>query len=156
MKAFREISTTLSCDLTRWKSIFNWNRMKQDYDSYIANDRFARSLGIELTHVEDEQARCEMEVTENHHNGLGSLHGAVIFSLADVAFAAACNTVQPSIGLQAVIKYLKNPEGDRLIAEAKLVSNSNMIGNYQVSVSDGHGNLVAQFSSVSLRFPPNS
>ena len=130
--------------------------MNKDHDSYIANDRFARSLGIVLTHVEHEYAKCEMDVTENHHNGLGSLHGAVIFSLADVAFAAACNTVQPSIGLQADIKYLKKPKGDRLIAEAKLVSNSSKIGNYQVSVSDGHGNLVAQFSSVSFRFPPKS
>jgi acyl-CoA thioesterase len=127
--------------------------MIEPNDSYIANDRYAKNLGIELVSVDKEFARCELEINENHKNGLGSLHGAVIFALADIAFAAACNTVSASIGMQADIKYLNKPEGNRLIAEAKLVSASNKIGHYEVVVSDSLGKHVAQFSSISYRFP---
>lgn len=125
-------------------------------DSYIENDTFAKSLGIQLTKVSNEFSRCELEISENHKNGLGSLHGAVIFALADVAFAAACNTVNASIGMQADIKYLNKPQGKKLIAEASLVSSSNKIGHYQVKVTDNSGNHVAQFSSISYRFPPKA
>lgn len=127
--------------------------MSNHNTSYIAEDRFANNLGIELIEIAPEFSRCELEINENHINGLGSLHGAVIFSLADIAFAAACNTVNASIGVQAEIKYLKKPEGNRLIAEAKLVSTSNKIGHYQVQVTDINANHVAQFSSISYRFP---
>lgn len=127
--------------------------MKNKNDSYIANDKYAENLGIKLVKVETEFSRCELEINENHKNGLGSLHGAVIFSLADVEFAAACNTVNTSIGMQADIKYLNKPEGNRLIAEATLVSNSKKIGHYQVIVTDGEGNHIAQFSSIAYRFP---
>ena len=127
--------------------------MTNQYDSYIANDKYAKNLGIELVKIETEFARCELEINDNHKNGLGSLHGAVIFALADIAFAAACNTVDASIGMQADIKYLNKPAGNRLIAEAKLVSASNKIGHYQVNVTDSEGNHVAQFSSIAYRFP---
>jgi acyl-CoA thioesterase len=125
--------------------------MKTDHDSYIANDRYADNLGIELVDVKEEYAKCELEVGDNHKNGLGSLHGAVIFALADIAFAAACNSVQASIGIEANIKYLARPQGSRLIAEAQVVSTSNKIGHYQVRVTDNHGTHVAQFSSISYR-----
>ena len=127
--------------------------MTDQNDSYIANDNYANSLGIKLVNVETEFARCELEINDSHKNGLGSLHGAVIFALADIAFAAACNTVNASIGMQADIKFLNKPEGDLLIAEAKVVSGSNKIGHYQVTVTDGQGTHVAQFSSIAYRFP---
>ena len=64
--------------------------MTDKNDLYIANDKYAENLGIKLVEVETEFSRCELEINENHNNGLDSLHGAVIFALADVAFAAAC------------------------------------------------------------------
>ncbi|MEY8205863.1 MAG: PaaI family thioesterase [Bermanella sp.] len=127
--------------------------MSNHNDSYLANDKYAKNLGIELVKIETEYARCELAINDNHKNGLGSLHGAVIFALADIAFAAACNTVNASIGMQADIKYLNKPQGDTLIAEAKLLSASSKIGHYQVSVTDSEGNPVALFSSISYRFP---
>ena len=122
-------------------------------DSYMAKDNYAKILGIELLNVDNEYARCELEITENHKNGLGSLHGAVIFALADIAFASACNTVQTSIGIQADIKYLNKPKTNKLIAEAKVVSASNKIGHYQVIITDSDGTHVAQFTSISYRLP---
>lgn len=121
-------------------------------DSYIVKDNYAKILGIELINVENGYARCELEITENHKNGLGSPHGAVIFALADIAFATACNTV-PSIGIQANIKYLNKPKTNKLIAEATVVSASKKIGHYQVIITDSDGTHVAEFCSISYSLP---
>jgi acyl-CoA thioesterase len=122
-------------------------------ESYIANDTFARNLGITLVSAGNGASRCELTMGDEHKNGLGSLHGAVIFALADVAFAAACNSVQPSIGMQADIRYLNRPLGATLIAEAHEISGSNKIAHYQVNVSDDLGSVVAQFTGMAYRFP---
>lgn len=126
--------------------------MKEQYDSYFNGDKYARNLGIKLIKTETDYAVCEIDINESHKNGLGSLHGAVIFSLADITFAAACNSSQASIGIQADIKYLNKPKGNKLIAEASAVSGSKKIGTYQVKVTDSEGTAVAQFSSISYRF----
>jgi len=123
-----------------------------DYkDAYMDNDKYAQNLGVKLVDLKKEYARCELEITENHKNGLGSLHGAVIFALADIAFATACNTVKISIGMQAEIKYLNKPTGNKLIAEAIVLSSSNKIGHYQVNITDNNGIHIAQFNSISYR-----
>lgn len=127
--------------------------MQDHINTYIENDEYAKSLGIEFIQVESEFAKCELEICNRHKNAIGSLHGAVIFSLADIAFGAACNTVFTSIGMQAEIKYLNKPKGNRLIAEAKLISGSRKIGNYMVNISDNEGILVAQMSSICYRLP---
>ena len=121
--------------------------------SYIENDTFAKNLGVTLVSAENGSSRCELTMGDEHKNGLGSLHGAVIFALADVAFAAACNSVQASIGMQADIRYLNRPLGTVLIAEAHEISGSNKIAHYQVNVSDDKGSNIAQFTGMAYRFP---
>lgn len=120
-------------------------------NSYFDNDPFAKDLGILLTRQEEKFARCEMTLQEHHKNGLGTPHGAVIFALADITFAAACNNQQISIGVQADIRYMSKPSGSRLIAEAAPVSESNKLGHYVVAISDDTGQQVAQFTSVAYR-----
>jgi len=122
-------------------------------ESYIENDTFAKNLGITLVSAENGSSRCELIMEDKHKNGLGSLHGAVIFALADVAFATACNSVQASIGMQADIRYLNRPLGTVLIAQAHEISGSNKIAHYQVNVSDDKGSNVAQFTGMAYRFP---
>lgn len=122
-------------------------------ESYIVNDTFAKNLGVTLVSAENGSSRCELTMGDEHKNGLGSLHGAVIFALADVAFAAACNSVQASIGMQADIRYLNRPLGTILIAEAHEISGSNKIAHYQVNVSDDKGSNIAQFTGMAYRFP---
>jgi len=122
-------------------------------ESYIVNDTFAKNLGVTLVSAENGSSRCELTMGDEHKNGLGSLHGAVIFALADVAFAAACNSVQASIGMQADIRYLNRPLGTVLIAEAHEISGSNKIAHYQVNVSDDKGSNIAQFTGMAYRFP---
>jgi len=126
--------------------------MKQN-ESYIVNDTFAKNLGVTLVSAENGSSRCELIMGDEHKNGLGTLHGAVIFALADVAFAAACNSVQACIGMQADIRYLNRSLGTVLIAEAYEISGSNKIVHYQVNVSDDKGTNIAKFTGMAYRFP---
>lgn len=119
----------------------------------IEQDQYAQSLGVKLVDSGEEYALCDMKINSDHYNHLGTLHGAVIFSLADIALAVACSGSRVAIGIQAEIKFLNQATGDTLIAEAKVVSASNKIGSYQVKVTDSAGTHVAQFSSMTYRFP---
>lgn len=60
--------------------------------AYFVQDSFARLLGVELLSAQDGQACVTFFASSEHCNGLGGVHGAVIFALADIAFAVACNT----------------------------------------------------------------
>ncbi len=126
--------------------------MSTSPSEFLEKDSFARLLGIEISEMGQGQAQSRMNITENHLNGHGSVHGAVIFSLADVTFAAACNTEVSAIGVQTDIRYLAKPEGKVLLAQATQLSASRKLGNYQVDVSDEAGTLVARFSGTAYRF----
>ena len=54
-------------------------------------DRFAASIGARLTEVREGYARAELTVEERHLNGAGVCQGGVMFTLADLAFAAVAN-----------------------------------------------------------------
>ena len=77
-----------------------------------------------------------MKVEKTHTNALGFTHGGAIFSLADYAFAHACNFGDNvAVALQVSINFLKpSVEGDLLTAEAVRVSDGKTTGVYQVTV----------------------
>ncbi len=78
-----------------------------------------------------------MKITNDHTNSLGAAHGGVIFSLADCAFAEACNYGDNvAVAIQVSINYLKPAfEGDTLTAEAVRVSDGKKLGVYHVTIS---------------------
>ncbi|MDD9893311.1 MAG: PaaI family thioesterase, partial [Gammaproteobacteria bacterium] len=78
---------------------------------FIAKDSFATLLGIEVISAENGNAVAEMTIKPEHHNGHGTVHGGVIFSLADIAFAAASNSNATAIGIPADIRDVNNQEG---------------------------------------------
>ena len=77
-----------------------------------------------------------MKVQKTHTNALGFTHGGAIFSLADYAFAHACNFGDNvAVALQVSINFLKpSVEGDILTAEAVRASDGKITGIYQVTV----------------------
>lgn len=127
--------------------------MTQPPVSYIQNDGYANSLGVQLVKQNEESVTCALEVKDEHKNGLGSVHGAVIFALADIAFASACNAHQLAIGIQADIRYLNKPQGESLSACATLISGSKRISHYEVTISDDMGTNVAMFTGTAYQFP---
>ena len=80
-------------------------------------------------------------------NGHGIAHGGYIFTLADSAFAFACNSQnQSSVAQHCSITFLKPGElGDRLIAHARQISQQGRSGIYDITVSRGDGTVVAEF-----------
>ena len=86
-------------------------------------------------------------------NGLGIVHGGVAFSLADTAFAFACNTRNNlSVALDTSINFLKPVHADdELIAEAKEIHNGKSTGLYQITITNQRNHTVALFKGTCFR-----
>ena len=118
----------------------------------MKKDAFAKELGIELVEVEPGRAKVRMRVGDEHRNSVARVHGGVIFTLADYAFAVACNSYGTvAVAVNCHISYLRPPEGEALAAEAEEVSKSRRLGTDDVRVSDGEGGVVAVFRGMAYR-----
>lgn len=106
---------------------------------------------IEVLEVRAGYARISMVVRRDMLNGHGTCHGGLIFSLADTAFAYACNSRNVStVAQQASIVFLAPAtEGDLLVAEAKEEGLSGKSGVYAVHVRMNDGKLIASFQGLS-------
>ncbi len=115
-------------------------------------DLFAEALGIQVLEVRDGYSKVSMTVKKNMLNGLGYTHGGAVFSLADYAFAEACNYgSNVAVAIQASINFLRpSAEGDLLVAEASRVSDGKTAGLYQVTVCKGE-KTVAFFTGLAFK-----
>ena len=115
-------------------------------------DQFAEALGIKVLGAKDGYSKVQMKIEKVHTNALGFTHGGAIFSLADYAFAHACNFGDNvAVAVQVSINFLKpSVEGDILVAEASRVSDGKTMGLYQVTVKNGK-KLVASFSGLAFK-----
>lgn len=116
-------------------------------DSMLARDTASRELGIAVEITEAGSARARMEVSGSMINGLGVCHGGYIFTLADSAFAFACNGYdRATFAAGATIEFLRSARlGDCLLADARERYRGRSSGIYDVSVSNQEGQLVALF-----------
>lgn len=115
-------------------------------------DQFARHCGIELLEVNEGRAKARMALTPDHLNGVGIAHGGAIFTLADLAFAAASNSHGTvAVAINASISYLKAASAGVLIAEAEEVACHPKLGSYTIRVTDESGALVALFQGMTYR-----
>jgi acyl-CoA thioesterase len=94
-----------------------------------------------------------MTVRKEMINGFGIVHGGVAFSLADSAFAFACNNRNNlSVALDTSINFIKPVHvGDELTAEAKEVHNGRSTGLYHIEIFNQNNHLVAQFKGLCYR-----
>lgn len=124
-----------------------------DIKKYFKNDRFAEFIGIELVDVARGYAKTKLTIRQEHLNGLNIGHGGAVFTLADLAFAAACNsygTIAMAINIH--ISFIKAVKlGTTLIAEAKEVSLNPKLGIYAVTVTDETGDIIATFEGLAYR-----
>ena len=111
----------------------------------MSQDPFARFLGIELLELREGYSKVAMTVGEHMLNFYGIPHGGVIFSLADVAFAAASNSYgQVAVALNVDIHFLTTvPVGTRLYAEATEESLGRRTALYRLAVTTEDGTPVA-------------
>ncbi|MBL7751471.1 MAG: hydroxyphenylacetyl-CoA thioesterase PaaI [Chitinophagaceae bacterium] len=119
----------------------------------MLHDRFSQWLGIEVLDIREGFSRIQMTVREEMINGFGIVHGGIAFSLADSAFAFACNNRNNlSVALDTSINFIKPVHvGDHLIAEAKELHNGKSTGLYHISIYNQHDHLVAQFKGTCYR-----
>ena len=89
-----------------------------------------------------------MEVCEESLNGLGAVQGGAIFTLADLALAAAANSRgSKAVTQNSTISYLRPGSGRKLRAVATEVSRGRRTGLYEVEVRGENGKLVAKIMS---------
>ncbi len=117
------------------------------------NDRFARLLGIELHEVVPGSCRVSLKVVEDHLNAVGMTHGGVTFTLADFAFAVACNAHGTlAVALVATINFpAASRVGDLLTATASEESRSRRTALYRIEVRTQDDQLVGLFSGTAHR-----
>jgi len=115
-------------------------------------DLFAETLGIQVLEVKEGYCRVSMKVLKEHTNALGFTHGGAIFSLADYAFAHACNFGDNvAVAVQVSINFLKpSVEGDALTAEATRISDGKTMGLYQVTVRN-QDKAIAYFTGLAFK-----
>lgn len=117
----------------------------------LAGDRVARWLGTEIVDAGPGRAAIRMPVTEAMVNGLGTVHGGVVFTLADIALAAACNShgeTTVSRGAEVIHLAPAHP-GDVLVATAEERWRDGRNGVYDVTVQREGGGVVAEFRGQS-------
>ena len=109
-------------------------------------DRASKGLGMELLEAADGRAVVQMRVAQTMINGHGIAHGGFVFTLADTAFACACNTYgQVTVAAGADISFLSPVrEGDVLVATATERVVTGRSGIYDVTVTRGD-EVVAEF-----------
>ncbi|HXB26136.1 MAG TPA: hydroxyphenylacetyl-CoA thioesterase PaaI [Gemmatimonadaceae bacterium] len=119
-------------------------------DAMWSADTASRGLGMEIVDVAPGRATLTMTVGEAMLNGHEIAHGGFIFTLADSAFAFACNSYgERTVAQHCTISFIKPvAKGDRLVATAREVSRVGRSGIYDVSVS-ANGAIVAEFRGFS-------
>jgi acyl-CoA thioesterase len=115
-------------------------------DRMFENDAASRGLGIAIEVIAPGYSRATMTVRPDMVNGFGLCHGGVITTLADTAFAFACNSHNELTLASGIFIEILNPchVGDRLIAEAREVVINGRLGLYDITVTNQHGKQVAQ------------
>ncbi|ATH91871.1 phenylacetate degradation protein [Bacillus glycinifermentans] len=124
----------------------------QQIYKHVKNDPYAQSLGIQLTTFEAGFAEAMLEVRSHMVNAYGTVHGAVLYALADHAFSAACNAYgKTSLGLSTTIQFIESAKpGDKIVARATEVKRNFRTGFYRIDILHGE-NLIATMEAVSYR-----
>jgi acyl-CoA thioesterase len=108
------------------------------------DDAASRGLGMQIEAVGPGYARISMTVRPDMLNGFKICHGGFITTLADSAFAFACNSYnEVTVASGIVVDFLAPAhEGDRLTAECHEVALTGRTGVYDIKVTDQGGKTV--------------
>lgn len=131
--------------------------MQTTHDAVVShmmqNDFFSQWMGVEVLDVKEGYSKIRMTIRKEMVNGFGIVHGGLPFSLADSAFAFACNNRNNlSVALDVTITFMKAVNvGDVLTAEAKEIHNGKSTGVYLIQVTNQRNEQVALFKGTCFR-----
>ena len=119
----------------------------------MREDLFSQWLGIDVLEIKEGYSRISMTLRKEMLNGFNVVHGGIAFSLADSAFAFACNNRNNlSMALDTNITFTKQMQpGDVLTAEAKELHNGRSTGLYLITVTNQNNEQVALFKGTCFR-----
>ena len=116
---------------------------------FFKKDLFAENAGVVLLEVREGYSKAKLEIKPEHLNAGARTQGGAIFTLADLALAAAANSHGTlAFSLSSSITFLRaSGPGDTLYAEARERST----GCYQIDITNQNGDLIATFESSVFR-----
>ncbi|OQY93330.1 MAG: phenylacetic acid degradation protein PaaD [Sphingobacteriales bacterium UTBCD1] len=119
----------------------------------LQNDPFSQWMGVEILEIKEGYSKIKMIIRREMSNGFGIVHGGIPFSLADSAFAFACNNRNNlSVALDANINFTRPVNtGDVLTAEAKEIHNGKNTGVYLITLTNQKNETVALFKGTCFR-----
>ncbi len=119
----------------------------------LENDLFSQWLGIEVLEIREGYSKIKTTIRNEMLNGFGIVHGGITFSLADSAFAFACNNRNNlSVALDTSINFIKPAlVGDMLTAEALEIHNGKSTGLYQITITNQNDHVIAVFKGTCFR-----
>ena len=113
--------------------------------AYFKGDVYAMESGITLDALSEGAATCSFAITPSHRNAEGAVMGGAIFTLIDLAFAAAANNVhRPTVAQQVSMNFLSGSRGTRLVAKAACRKDGRTSCVYNIDVTDDRGRDIAQ------------
>ena len=121
-----------------------------NFKDFFTRDLFATGVGIELETLEKGSARASLSIKKQHLNAGGIAQGGVLFTLADLAMAAAANSFgKPAFSIQADIRFLRPAKvNDRLTATAVAVLSHKRISHLKAEIVNQEGELIAVADSI--------
>lgn len=132
-------------------------RHLRDIEQRIADSPFHRWFGLRLLSIGDGQTQVVVDLSENHHNMQGIVHGGVISTLADTATGLAVRSMlKPGLThrtAQLSVNYLAKVEGGRLLARGRAVHVGAKMGYGEADIVDGSGRLVARANATFIVLP---
>ena len=115
-------------------------------EKFFRHDYFAADNNMKIDLLDDETCVCSMELDDRHKNATGHVMGGVIFTIADLAFAASANNIHNvTVTQQVSLNFLNGSRGSKLFAKTKIIKNGRMSCVINVDVTDDSGKLVAQY-----------
>ena len=122
-------------------------------DHMMENDFFSQWMQVKVLEIKEGYSKIQMTIRKEMVNGFGIVHGGLPFSLADSAFAFACNNRNNlSVALDVTITFTKAVKvGDVLTAEAKEFHNGRSTGVYVITVSNQRDEQIALFKGTCFR-----
>lgn len=119
---------------------------------FSTHDQFAKHAGLELLEAAKGYAKVKMSIQPYHLNGVKTVHGGAIFTLADFALAVASNSHgRVAMGINGTISYMKAATAGTLFAEARETSCNHKLGHYMVNIFDEQQELIAIFQGMVYR-----
>ena len=117
------------------------------------NDRFANSIGARLVEIREGYARAELCVEERHLNGAGVCQGGVMYTLADLAFAAVANSRGLlTLGISNTITFFKSAQlGDVLTAECVETFNHQKLPYCDIKITNQEKTLICAVTGLAYR-----